>query len=97
MIRWQSTPGMEWYDVFDCSDCDRRTLLSGVMMQRTLSLLFLRLPLGRRWLFRCQWCSATQKVDQKTWRQRSLHGITPQEAYLEQQRVRVLAQRSETR
>jgi hypothetical protein len=93
MIRWQSTPGTEWYDVFDCSDCHRRTLLSGVVIHRSLSLLLVRIPLGRRWLFRCQSCDSTQKVDQKTWRERRQQGITPQEAYLERQRIRVLAQR----
>jgi hypothetical protein len=96
MIGRTSTPDVEWYDLFDCSDCHRRTLLQGLMVRRSISLLFARLPLGRRWYLRCQSCNATRKVDEKTWRQSREQGITPQEAYLERQKVHVLARRSET-
>jgi hypothetical protein len=95
MIGRTSTPDVEWYDLFDCSDCQKRALLQGVMVRRSVNLLVARIPLGRRWYFRCQSCSATRKVDEKTWRQWREQGVTPQEAYLERQRVHVLARRSE--
>jgi len=97
MIGRTSTPDVEWYDLFDCSDCHKRTLLQGLVVRRSVSLLFARIPLGRRWFLRCQSCSVTRKVDEKTWRQSREQGITPQEAYLERQKVHVLARRSETR
>jgi hypothetical protein len=95
MIGRTSTPDVEWFDLFDCSDCHKRALLQGVMVRRSVNLLVARIPLGRRWYFRCQSCSATRKVDEKTWRQWREQGVTPQEAYLERQRVHVLARRSE--
>jgi hypothetical protein len=95
MIGRKSTSDVEWYDLFDCSDCNRRALLQGVTVRRSVNLLVARIPLGRRWYFRCQSCSTTRKVDEKTWRQWREQGVTPQEAYLERQRVHVLARRSE--
>jgi len=96
MIGRTSAPDLEWYDLFDCSDCHRRTLLQGVRTRRSLNLLAVRLPLGRRWYLRCQACGVTRKVNEKTWRQWREQGVTPQEAYLVRQRIHVLATRSET-
>jgi hypothetical protein len=97
MIGRKSAQDVEWYDLFDCSNCHKRALLQGIFQQRSLGLLFFRIPLGRRWYFRCQSCNSTRRVDQDTWREWREQGVTPQEAYLERQSVQVLARRSEVR
>jgi hypothetical protein len=95
MIGRKNAYEVEWYDLFDCPDCRKRALLQGIREQRSLKLLFVRIPRGRRWYLRCQSCNATRKVDEQTWRQWREQGVTPQEAYLERQSLQVLARRSE--
>jgi hypothetical protein len=95
MIGRKSAHDVEWYDLFDCSDCHKRALLQGIIARRSLRLLLFRIPLGSRRYLRCQSCEVTHNVDTKTWQQWREQGVTPQEAYLERQRVHVLARRSE--
>jgi hypothetical protein len=95
MIGRKSAPDVDWYDLFDCSDCHTRTFLQGITKRRSLNLIAFRIPLARRWYFRCQSCNATRRVDEKTWRQWREQGVTPQEAYLEKRKLHVLECRSE--